>query len=420
MASPAVYAVEVDTDLDGTFDNALDDVTNYLWGASWSVGMDEPYQEVANPTVLELELDNSSGRFDVERSGAAFEGSLTPGMLVRVKMTVGMDTSQLWVGRVAVLEPLAGPKLERAAVRVRCVDLMQELRLFNFAPDLLTDVTTDVALASVFDAAPTAYPYEARWAMLGVTRLGVGSYLYESSGFIDFDTGSSTIAFAGAVTDGDREEDVSALAYIREVMDQEAGGRFYWDGRSGAFVFHSRHHDYESALLTPTALAMEGVEALALKMGDDIYNYLTFQWSPKALGTPNSVLYKADNVPFALKRDKTQKILARFRDPDNPSVRITAETVILPALGTHVVTSDDDAVAMAVNVKSTGVELEFISSADVEVTGITIRGTPLLSYNPETIIVLDVDSMAAYGRRSRIVSKKIQDQATANGAAAAG
>jgi hypothetical protein len=417
MASPATYTVEVDTQLDGDYGDALDDVTEYVKSASWRVGMDEPYQEVANPSQCYITLDNSDGRFDVARSGAAFEGLLTPGMLVRVKMTYKGWTQQMWEGRIAVDDPLVGPKLAEPFVRVRAIDPMYDFTRFDYSPELLTDVRTDEALQAIFDNAPLAYPYDGNFAALGLSYLGQTTYLFDPSGFVSFETGQATIGYSGAIVDpGVTETTIKVSQVIREIIDQEGGGRFFWQGRDHTFVFHSRHHDL---LIDPGSMVSYAidVEAAPARYGDDVVNWLTMRWQPKALGSTNSILYEADNVPFTLRNGQTRRIQARFRDPDNPDVRVAAETVVTPLLGTHVVTSDDSSISMAYAKRANLLTLDLTNTGDVDVsvTAVVVRGTPILTYNPEEIEKLDVDSIATYGKRARAVSKKFQNVDDAEG-----
>jgi hypothetical protein len=82
------YIVEIDTDRDGTFDNALDDVTEYVTALSWSNGIMRPYDELASVNRMRMVLFNRDRQFDVDRSGATYAEKLYPSTLVRVRMEV--------------------------------------------------------------------------------------------------------------------------------------------------------------------------------------------------------------------------------------------------------------------------------------------------------------------------------------------
>lgn len=65
MTPPIVYKLEIDTARDGTFAQAIDDVTQYWIGqAQWNNGMAASYDEVAPPARLTAQLSNRSGDFN--------------------------------------------------------------------------------------------------------------------------------------------------------------------------------------------------------------------------------------------------------------------------------------------------------------------------------------------------------------------
>lgn len=70
MVPPITYKLEIDTARDGTFSQAIDDVTSYWIGqAQWNNGMAASYDEVAPPARLTVQLSNRSGVFDFDWRG---------------------------------------------------------------------------------------------------------------------------------------------------------------------------------------------------------------------------------------------------------------------------------------------------------------------------------------------------------------
>jgi hypothetical protein len=89
------WAVEVDTDTDGTF---ATDVAGDTRSASWQLGM-RPYASIARASRASLVLDNSSGKYGPEH-GSALAGFL-PGKAFRIKSTHTNEAGPL-LGQVGI------------------------------------------------------------------------------------------------------------------------------------------------------------------------------------------------------------------------------------------------------------------------------------------------------------------------------
>jgi hypothetical protein len=71
VTPPITYKLEIDTARDGTFSQAIDDITQYWIGqATWNNGMGGSYDEVAPPARLTVQLSNRSGDFDRDIVGS--------------------------------------------------------------------------------------------------------------------------------------------------------------------------------------------------------------------------------------------------------------------------------------------------------------------------------------------------------------
>lgn len=70
MTPPVTYSLQLDTARDGTFAQAIDDITQYWIGQSqWNNGMAGSYDEVSPPARLTVQLSNRSGLFDLDYRG---------------------------------------------------------------------------------------------------------------------------------------------------------------------------------------------------------------------------------------------------------------------------------------------------------------------------------------------------------------
>lgn len=70
MAVAPTYEFMVDTYRDGDFAASIDNLTAYVLRANWNEGMGNAYEEVASPARMTIQLDNSSGIFNTEPTGA--------------------------------------------------------------------------------------------------------------------------------------------------------------------------------------------------------------------------------------------------------------------------------------------------------------------------------------------------------------
>jgi hypothetical protein len=61
-----LFRYYIDLDGDGDFDEAEEDITTYVISASWTIGMNEPYQTLADEARATLTLNNADRRFSPE------------------------------------------------------------------------------------------------------------------------------------------------------------------------------------------------------------------------------------------------------------------------------------------------------------------------------------------------------------------
>jgi hypothetical protein len=405
------YIVEIDTDRDGTFDNALDDVTEYVTALSWSNGIMRPYDELASVNRMRMVLFNRDRQFDVDRSGATYAEKLYPSTLVRVRMEVNgtgagsvvlPDVTRdlmLWVGRIREVVPMIGRADERPLVEVTCEDLTSDLARYEFIPPLNLSILTGASLDAIFAADVVRYPYDGQTAQT-VTN---------------FDTGVSTSAYAGAVDP--KSVKVTALSAINDVMLQETGDtRFYFDARSARFTFHDRQRDL-SLDETPAATfdtSDDHIERVRPRFADDLTTRVVYQWQPRETGSAGSVLYTMSRVPFDIAAGQSTSFAVRFQDAANPDARTGASTVITPVKGTDILPNSADLdVTFSAGAYGAEVTLENTGASTLTITKFEVRGTPLLEYQSEQIIVEDATAIASYGRHSRSIRSRVQDATTA-------
>ena len=83
--------VVLDIDRDYTFDNALDDLTDYTLEASWNyggvtkLGYVGTYAEMLPPSRSTIRLVDRTGAFNLKNTSATYHGKLKRGVLVRIQ-----------------------------------------------------------------------------------------------------------------------------------------------------------------------------------------------------------------------------------------------------------------------------------------------------------------------------------------------
>lgn len=439
MAAPT-YTFEVDLDRDGSF---AGDLTGDLTGApalGFRAGMTNAadagwvspvnrYDGMPAPAHLEAVLDNSVERgrlFSPDNPASPFYGKLTRGALVRVRMIAGGAAVTLWTGKLQRLLPVAG-LAESQTVTLVAEDQSGVLLDSNFLPTLQTNVTVDQAIQQVFDAGIVPWPYDKRWWILGASRLGRNTRLFGSTNFVA-DVARTTLPWVGDTSARGSGGGTSAQQYIRDLLIAEAGGRFFWDARNGVWAFHNRAHDALVAAVTDTLTAAD-FDLAQQRYGDDLVTRVIVYYQPRAVGTPASVLFSADNVPFKVAYHQPVTIQMRYRDPAHPTAQIGAVDVIVPQLGVDIsATKHEDSgsdsrtyalgIGTTIGAQSTSITITNTTRQDVWVQLLQVRGTPLTRYNQEAAEAHGADERAAYDLQPLVINaSQIGDSDTAQGVA---
>lgn len=423
----AAYDIRIDFAKDSTYTHAKSDLTDYVLEAQWNNGMSRADQNFANPAVLTLLLDNTTGAFNLEDSGAAFYGLFKKGLLVRVRATFASTTHTLFIGKLYNIPSLVVTRYgERPTVSLQARDLMYELLDAEFVPELLTDTTTSAAINHVFDKAVLTLPYASDYWILGEANslLDVNTRLVDTTSYVSLETGQTTLSYFGDNTGGERS--TRAQTYLRDVVDAEVGGRFWFDTRAGVFTFHNRHHDINYSV--DLTLAVDDYEGGEYQPQTDVVNRVTVHYSPRSLGTPATVLWSLDN-PMKVAPGETKTITARYRDATNPSARIGATDVINPLSNTdYIANSAIDGsgrnrtayvfISCEKGAAQSKLAVTNSHTRDIFITTLQLRGTPLTSFQRESVTASDGESFYAHDiRDDQLTLTAVDDRDFANDAA---
>lgn len=396
------YTISLDTARDQSF---AADITTYVRHMTWANGMADSYDSVSSHARLQLTLDNTSGDFSPEKSGATY-AALNKGMFLRVRA----DGVTLYLGKLTHVLPALGVYGEKAVV-LTCDDPLLALTdgRVSYYPPLQLDVTLDEPLRRMFDDGLMALPYVQDFWLLGAagsSELGATTILFDASNMLTFDIGKTELAFVGDLdTGGDPG------AFIETLLDAEAGGRFFYDARTSEIVFHNRHRDILNDTLFAT-LSVDDFESADYHYGDDVANHVTVRFRPREVGAIRSVIWSAANVPIWLEGKGSRSIVARFRDPLQDAVFIGAQDVLLPTEGTDYLVTDSKGVErvgdvdISVQLLGSAAAINLYNSSPRAriVILLQLRGTPIVAYDQQQIEAVSGDSIRDHDFRRRVIN----------------
>ncbi len=344
----------------------------------------------------------------VVKLGSLYHGVLSKRPLIRVRQTFNAVTYDRYIGRVIESKHTPGITSART-IQLICQDPMLLMLASEYSPPLQRDVTVDEVLDGIFDNAVVDYPYASSYWVLdaeGASELGATTTLWNHNA-TSFDSGATKLAFVG--DNSDRGRGVNVQGFIRDLIASEAGGRFFYDVRNAQYVFHSRHRDIlnltSQASFDESQFEEAGTEYLHNK---DLANIVSIKYQPRKTGTPGSVLYSHEHVPFLLQAGQTKVITGRFRDPDNPSALVGGVDVIAPLPTTDVLAVRDgvdrsNQLSISSKIDANSIEFTITNRhvARVAINRLQVRGTPLISYVKAMAQSIDADSIREYGQAEK-------------------
>lgn len=389
-----------------------------------------------NATSTSFKIQNFTAACDVTiddvsiKPTARYSGLLVPGVLVRLQATYAASTDTLFIGKVGEggitygVNQKAG-SIEGVAVNITAEDAMKNLLDMEYAPQLETNITTGTLLYNMLSTPLIPLPYARSGWLLGVdgaSELDASALLWDTTVGISVSGGQTTFEYAGYTADK-KGQGVSAQQYIRDIMNAEGGGRFYWQPRNGTYgewTFHDRHYDLTPATSVAT-IADTQCTAMEYAYGEDIANSITIKYTARKLGDPASILYTAKNVPIRVSAKSSTKFTGKYTDPTstNGDKHIGGmDFQPLTAFDYSVYYDPDGGIPardFTISAKPSATSVEFQvennNILDIYITALQYKGTPLIWYD-ESITVNDAFSTYKYDSRpSKPLNLKMIDDA---------
>lgn len=401
-AAGVTYTLDIDSDRDETFAVNLSSRWRGIVAAHGMV--DDEFAAVAPPAELEATLDNNDGAFLPEDTTAAFYGKLDPGPLARLRATWDGSNHLLWIGRLRALN-IDQPGLAQVPRNATLVasDIFDDLLKAEHKPALQQNVTMTDLIEDVLDNGAADWPYAATPDT--------------PSTWYALETGQTEMAWMGDNADTE-DAGVSALGYISDFLPAEGGGRVFWDPMDsplGKLAFHNREHDI-TASVADTFTFDDFLPLFSqYDYADKLTNKVTFHFTPRKLGSAGSVIYTYPSLPYPIgKANLVTEFTPTFRDADNPDARIGAIDPITPVANTdyeafdelppHPKASEDRTDRLTVTVTyyadRADVKIESSENSTIYLTTFQLRGTPLITFDRQTIVEENTASIDAYELRA--------------------
>lgn len=372
---------------------------------------------VASSTSLKIESLSPAVNVTIDdvsvKQTARYTGLLVPGALLRFRVTYG-TTQQLFIGKITYGGIRYGsnstsPDISGRMVSILVQDAMNELGDKEYLPELRTNVRTDEVLTDLFNTiVPWPYAGYGTW-MIGVpgySEIAATAYIGGGVTNVSFEAGASTFVFAGSAADAGRG--VQAQQFIRDVMMAEAGGRFYFSGRHGQWIFQSRNHD-DLVSTSVTTIASSTFESMDYLYADDLLNSLTMNYSVKYILGAGSILWAIPNNNVRVEGKTTKVITGRYMATYPEAARWGGYDFLPIATDAYFATSDSDGAVLVnggydVDAEggATSVKVTIDNSNDfpIYVWGLVFRGTPIALYD-ESATYKNYPSIAKYDERTR-------------------
>lgn len=388
------------------------------------------YEFVFNATATSFKIQNhtAASSCDVTVDNISVKQTnkyrmINKGMLVRLRGTLNGDTRQYFEGRILDIQHQLDPQRGNvmATLIVQCPT--DELMRAQFQPKLLEDVTAKEILQYLFDRALIRYPYSSQHALLDVQ----GCYELDSVSLFDHDlitadTGITEHEFVGDTAD--RGQGVSAYGFIKDAIEAECGGRFFWS-RAGQYEFHNRHRDLLNDTVTGTLSSADWMNP-TYKQGNDQANKVTIRFFTRKVGAAGSVVWIMPGLPIQLRNGNQRAVTARYNDPDNENAKVGIKDEITPFPGTDFTfnTAEDGSgtdvsgrISVSVNWGATNAKIVFSNNSglDAWLTYAQLRATPLITIEDE-VSASDGDSIRDHELREYPMELRLlSDRNTAQG-----
>jgi hypothetical protein len=394
------WTIAIDWDRDGQFTQTYDDVTDRVISAEWFLGTREAYADTADNSTLTLVLNNHDRRFSPEYASSPIAGKVKPFRRVQIESDDGSDTRTHWTGWIESLDPEVNQYGQRI-IHITAKGVMQFYKAAETRLALQENQRVDEVIAELIKEVVIPPAITNAW-ILGRennSKLGLSTWLADTSHYSNLDTAKTTLAIAADnwVQQGGRADaKQDTFNVYRAILDVVAAerGRFYF-GRDGRALFWNRHKLVDE--ITNSATFDDTMQGLDYTYANvkDFNNEVVVVCHPRTISaTANEVLWQlADEIEVPSGESRT--LYAKYQDESGNRIggKNVATDDITFSQGSASISIDPRANSAEITITNTGTKSAILM-------GLTIKGLKITDFGQLEAIASDGASIIDYGRRT--------------------
>jgi hypothetical protein len=407
------WTIAIDWDRNDDYIGTYDDVSTRVISAKWFLGARTPYQQIANDSVFDLELDNSDKRYSPDNSFSPLYGKLLPQRPVRIQSNDGTTVRTHWTGWLEAITPAVG-KYGKRTVKITATGSMQFFKAAETRLPVQENKRADEIIRDLVDE--VLYPYTAgqTWVLgkVGNSELTSSTYL-AAPAFAYLEAGALRFGQAGdnwvrqSVTPDAPHDSFDVYHAISDIVAAERG-RFFFD-REGRAIFWNRHH----LLLGTAPLAATFTDTmtdLAYTYAglDYLHNEVSVVCHPRSTSAVTTdLLWSLQDAVIPVDAGGTRTLSINY--DDGSGRRIGAKDVTVTN-----VTCEDGSVSASISANASGAKLTFTNTSNNEAIIVTceVRGRKIVDNGEMEATAVDTASVNGYGRRTLRINLPSVDKLT--------
>ena len=406
------YTIAIDSDHDGSFRTAGEDITAQVVALRWRLGMRQPYDSSADHSRAQITVRSPQGGFSPERR------RLQSGTGVRIQSHHDGITRSHFTGFVDYVEVDGGEWGAQQAV-IHLQDLQPWLDDSPLQLEPQVDVTADEVIDRLLSQAIVR-----RRALAGHCIIDVAGYSRIDAVRIfppqnlprRLDAGKTRFAYAG-----DWWHEMTPIRQAIHDLTASERGRFYID-RAGQAVFLNRHHTLVS--VTPAAQFADDMSGIDYRYGDLRLNRIALVMTPREVGAGGTLMWQLSQAQRIAPHAELRLNL-RFVDGQNEALGlleledIEARFHLAPQGSGAPLTGAVQVEVLQRGLTSIQLQIRSESRRTVYLTALRVIGKPLYRRDRLEIVAADGAGMHLYGlRQLRLDLPALSDIETAHAFAA--
>lgn len=399
------WTIAIDWDRDGDYADANSDVTNRVIAAKWTLGMDAPYQDIADEAKLTLVLENGDKLYSPDNTSGALYGKVQPFRKVRIQSNDGLgllsSVRTHWIGWIETIQPEVG-RYGKRTVQIVANGAMQFLRAAETNLPLQMGKRADQIVLALLNEVVIPPSLDKAWVLgrIGNSELTETTWLPDVTATYDVEPGTLTFNMVGDnwVRQGgltDAPKDTYDVYHAMEEITVAERGRFFFD-REGKAIFWNRHRFLNGA--TPALTLNDTMTDMKYTYAgvEQCKNEVVVICHPRTISSDNQqILWQLADAVIRLEADETRIIYVKYQEEGGK--RIGGKDVTVGNVEFEV-----GQAAVTVKESANGAELTFKNtwSGATIIKKCVVRGRKITDAGQMEAKSQDLASKQDYGRRT--------------------